>query len=110
MMRSTAVACSLKPKNTHAPRKLNLFVLSKEIAPVGDLFLFGRGVRVREADEGVKPGAQAPGSWQEKRSRARETGDSAVAHFAGSDLLCIAHLGLATQALGCHLLRRFRCG
>jgi len=39
-MRSTAVACSLRPKNTPAPRKLNLSCFIKEVAPAGDLFLF----------------------------------------------------------------------
>ena len=40
MMRSTAVACSLRPKNTPAPPRLNLACFLKEVAPTGDLFLF----------------------------------------------------------------------
>src|SRR6185503_18355401 len=35
-----AVACSLRPKNTHALHKFYLSCSTKEIAPAGDLFLF----------------------------------------------------------------------
>jgi len=71
------------------------------------------GRRAREAGGSIKPGAQAPGKLQEKRAQARETGDSAnrpeaVARFTGLGLLLVgANLGLAPQALCCHLLRRF---
>jgi len=39
-MRWTAVACSLKPKNTHALRNLYLSCSTKRDRPPGDLFLF----------------------------------------------------------------------
>ena len=35
-------------------------------------------LRAREAGEGIKPGAQAPGTNEEKKARARETGDSVM--------------------------------
>jgi len=62
-------------------------------------------LRAREAGEGIKPGAQAPGKLQEKRAQARETGDSAsppeaVARFTGSHAYFYFRvLGLAPQAL-----------
>ncbi len=59
---------------------------------------------VREADESIKPGAQAPGSRNKNFFGAREVGDSAsllyaVARFVGSGLTSVLILGLAPQAL-----------
>jgi len=50
----------------------------------------------------------SPRFRSKKGDRARGAGDSAVARFTGSIEYCMANLGLAPQALCCHLLRRFR--
>ena len=59
-----------------------------------------------EAGVSIKPGAQAPGQPNKIKPRARETGDSAVARFAGSrPFFFYSFLGLAPQALFCRPLR-----
>src|SRR6185369_11087300 len=69
--------------------------------------------KAREAGGSIKPGAPAPGSRTNKYFGAREAGDSlkcltlspaSRAHAPFNNLI----LGLAPQALCCHLLRRFK--